>query len=142
LSRLIEGAGIGSAISAEQWRWGRMKETETLAEDWAKVMLLPQRTGLPMTVWITPRDGLRRDVPVKVSRTRGGRGLWPEAISVAVRPAPRVIPPGQLSAADLRFVSDWIALNRDVIVDYWDDKIDVYEALPRLQKLPSGPSPP
>jgi hypothetical protein len=113
-----------------------MNEAETLAEDWAKVKLLPQRTGLPMTVWITQRDGFRHEVRVKVSRTHGGRGLWPDAVSVAVRPVPRVIPPGQLSAADLRVVGDWIALNHDVIVEYWDDKIDIYEALPQLQKLP------
>jgi hypothetical protein len=112
-----------------------MPNTETLVEDWAKVKLLPQRTGLPMTVWITQRDGFRHDVRVKVSRNHGGRGLWPDAVSVAVRPV-RVIPPGQLSAEDFRAVRAWIELNRDVIVDYWDDKVDIYDALPRLQKLP------
>ena len=113
-----------------------MSGTEPLAEDWAKVKLLPQRTGLPMAVWITQRDGYPHDVRVKVSRTHGGRGAWPDAISIAVRPVPRVILPGQLSAADFRVVSDWIALNHAVIIDYWEDRIDIYEALPRLQKLP------
>lgn len=108
-----------------------MSGTEPLAEDWAQVKLLPQRTGLPMAVWIT-----QRDVRIKVSRTHGGRGAWPGAISIALRPVPRVTPPGQLSAADFRLVSDWIALNQDVIIDYWEDRVDIYEVLPRLQKLP------
>ena len=111
-------------------------KNETLAEDWAKVKLLPLRTGLPMAVWITQRDGYPHDVRIKVATLRGGRGAWPDAVSVALRPVPRVIPPGQLSAGDFRMVGDWIALNRDVIVEYWDDKIDIYEVLPRLQKLP------
>jgi hypothetical protein len=95
-----------------------MSRTEPLAEDWAKVKLLPQRTGLANGGVDHPARRLPRRFRVKVSRTHGGRGWWPDAISIAVGPVPRVIPPGQLSAADFRVVSNWIALHHDVIIDY------------------------
>jgi hypothetical protein len=41
-----------------------------------------------------------------------------------------------LPAADLALVSDWIALNRDVIIDFWNGTIDYLEAGTRLQRLP------
>jgi hypothetical protein len=89
-----------------------------IEEDWAAVKLPPRLTGLPMAMWVTERDGSRHDVRVKVSPA-----AW-----VAVRPAPRLVA-GQLSAADLRLVSDWIALNRPVILDYWNGTLEIDEVL-------------
>ena len=114
-----------------------MSETTVeLDQDWAAVKLLPHRTGLPRAVWITENAGYPHDVRVKVSHLRSGRGAWPDAVSVAVRPTPQLVRPGRLPAADLQLVKDWIELNRTPIIDFWDGKIDIYEVLPRLQKLP------
>ena len=44
--------------------------------------------------------------------------------------------PGSLPGADVALVSDWITLNRDVIIDFWDGVIAFDEVTPRLQKLP------
>jgi hypothetical protein len=111
-----------------------MSESET--EDWAMAKLLPRRTGLPMAVWITQKDGYQHDVRVKVSRLHGGRGDWASAQSIAVRPVPHEVVPGSLPAQDVALVARWIAFNRAVILDYWNDVIDIYEALPRLVPLP------
>jgi hypothetical protein len=111
-----------------------------LTEDWAAVKLIPQRSGLPRAVWITENQGYPHDVRVKVSRLRSGRGTWLDAVPVSVRPiCEEIVPPGrqpELPTADLALVSQWIALNRDVIIDFWNGAIDFLEAGARLQKLP------
>ncbi|HEX3410307.1 MAG TPA: hypothetical protein VHT00_01200 [Stellaceae bacterium] len=104
-------------------------------EDWGAVKLLPRRTGLPMAVWITENEGYPHDVRVKVSPLHGGRGGWPAAASVGVRPAPHEIVPGSLSAADVAQVSAWITLNRDTIIEYWDGNIDFAEVAARLRSI-------
>jgi hypothetical protein len=108
--------------------------SEVADETYLMAKLAPRLTGLPMAVWVTERNGFRHDVRVKVSRSHGRRGSWSDSASVTVRPTPQLI--GDLDAADLRLVSEWIELNRAVIVDYWDDTIDLDELLARLQRLP------
>ena len=112
---------------------------DDLAEDWAAVKLLPRHTGLSRAIWITENQGYPHDVRVKVSTLRGGRGLWPDAVPVTVRPScVEVVPQGrrpQLSVADLALVCRWVDLNRDVIVEFWDGVIAFDEVAPRLQQL-------
>jgi hypothetical protein len=50
-----------------------------------------------------------------------------------VRPVPHLVT-GQLSAADLRAVSEWIRLNEAVIVGYWDGTIDTGELIQQLRR--------
>ena len=89
---------------------------------------------------ITENQGYSHDVRVKVSRVRGGRGSWPNSVSVSVRPAcEEIVSPGhqpELPFADLARVCAWIDLNRAVILDFWDGAIDFLEAGARLQSLP------
>jgi len=117
-----------------------MDTITTLEEDWASMKLRPRLTGLPMAVWITEKDGFPHDARVKVSPIRGGGGIWPEAASVSVRPTVRVIagsidPRAPLHREDLALVTAWIALNRQTIIDFWNDKIDPDDVLARLKRL-------
>ena len=106
---------------------------------WGAMKLRPERTGLPMAVWITPNDGYPHDARVKVSKLYGGGGSWTrDAVQVGVRPQPREIVPNSLTAGDFALVRRWIELNRDLIVDVWNGTVDAIaeEVYPRLQKLP------
>ena len=107
----------------------------TIAADWAAVKLRPRDTGLPMAVWITENEGYPHDVRVKVSPLHGGRGSWASAPSIGVRPQPHEIVPGSLPAADVALVSRWIELNRQTIVDFWNDTIGIHEVAAQLRKL-------
>jgi hypothetical protein len=60
--------------------------------------------------------------------------------TIAVRLAPRLVA-GQLPAADLQAVSEWIRLNEAALVAYWDCQIDTAELIQRLRPL-SAPVPP
>jgi hypothetical protein len=111
-----------------------------LSEDWAAVKLPLCDTGLSRAVWITENQGYQHDVRVKVSPLLGGGGTWLDAIFVSGRPpCKEIVPRGRrprLSSADLDPICRWIALNRNVILDFWNGALSAREALAKLQKLP------
>jgi hypothetical protein len=76
-------------------------------------------------VWISPKAGAAHDVLVKVSQ--GPKVVPEELISVAIRPGVRVVVGGSMSAHDLALLNEWVELNRDVIVKYWDGEIEYTE---------------
>lgn len=102
---------------------------------YAMAKIVRQRTGLPMVVWITPNEGYPHDCRIKVARQHGDRGRWADSASITVRPDQRLI--GQLSAEDFRTAAEWIRLNQDVILEYWDGVLDdIGDVLARLQRVP------
>lgn len=65
--------------------------------------LYRRTTGLPVTVWVSPRGHARHDVRVKVSTIPGDRMDIDNTAVVAVRPAPHLLH-GELPAEVLRRV--------------------------------------
>ena len=98
--------------------------------------LSPRMTGLPMSVWVSPRGNARHDVRVKVNMTHGRQMTIENTAVVAVRPVPRVLA-GRLSADDRHPVYDWIKLNSEAIVAYWNEELDTDEFIESLKKLPN-----
>jgi hypothetical protein len=108
---------------------GSLTEDQDLFE---MVNIRPELSGLPFIVWISEKGGARHDVRVKVSP---GPRVREFAATVSVRPQIEVIA-GELSAQHLRAVREWIELNRDTIIKYWNGEI-LYtdEALAALKPL-------
>lgn len=96
--------------------------------------LYPDTTGLPMTVWVSPRGKARHDVRVKVNMTHGNQMDIANTATVGVRPTPQLIA-GQLSSTDAQLVFEWIALNVDLLVDYWNGRIDTAGMIRGLRAL-------
>ncbi|HEU0157608.1 MAG TPA: hypothetical protein VFQ82_16175 [Stellaceae bacterium] len=86
--------------------------------------LRPERTGLPFVVFISQRGGARHDVRIKLARSARVRAA--DMLTVAVRPVPRIVR-GQMSSREFDRVREWIELNRDVLVDYWNGIIEYTE---------------
>jgi len=97
--------------------------------------LFPGTTGLPMTVWVSPRGNARHDLRVKVNLSHGNQMNVADTALVGVRPAPRMIA-GQLSPGDERLVFEWISLNTAALIAYWDGLIDTMQLGQRLRRLP------
>jgi hypothetical protein len=98
--------------------------------------LRPERTGLPFVVFISQKGGARHDVRVKIAR--GAKVRPAEMVTVVVRPRVRVIR-GALDPNDLAQLAEWIDLNRDVLIDYWNGDIEYTEdALGALRPLRAG----
>jgi hypothetical protein len=100
--------------------------------------LFPATTGLPMTVWVSPRGNARHDVRIKVNMTHGNQMNVGNTAVVAVRPAPRMIA-GRLSPEDERAVFDWVSLNTDALVAYRYGKIDTVQLGHLLKPLSATP---
>ena len=101
--------------------------------------LFPRTTGLPMTVWVSPRGNARHDVRVKVNVTHGNQMTISNTAVVGLRPTPHIIT-GQLSSSDEQAVSEWATLNADALVEYWEGRIDTIQLGQALKRLPSSQS--
>jgi hypothetical protein len=97
---------------------GTQDDSELLFE---MANLVQRDTGLPFVVWISPEGNARHEVRVKVSRSP--KAVPSEMVSVAIRPNVHVVE-GKISASDLKLLSRWVELNRDVLVRYWDGDIE------------------
>jgi hypothetical protein len=65
------------------------EDVETEAEDLFEMAnLYPDTTGLPMTVWISPRGNARHDARVKVNMTHGNQMTIANTTLVGVRRPP------------------------------------------------------
>ena len=98
--------------------------------------LFPRTTGLPMTVWLSPRGNAGHDVRVKVNMTHGDQMNIANTAVVGVRPNPHVIA-GRLSPDDQRAVFEWVLLNSAALLAYWEGRIDTIELGQQLKRLPS-----
>ena len=96
--------------------------------------LYPDDTGLPMTVWVSPRGRARHDARVKVCRTPGDNMDPSNLAVVAIRPSPRVVH-GPLAQSDFVPVAAWIELNRDTLLDYWNGTISAAGLVTRLRRI-------
>jgi hypothetical protein len=95
--------------------------------------LFPRTTGLPMTVWVSPRGRARHDARVKVSSTPGRMDIGHTA-EVGIRPSPGLIE-GNLASADLELVAQWIRANKEALIDFRNETIDSVELGARLRKI-------
>jgi hypothetical protein len=100
-----------------------MSEADELYE---MANLDPAETGLPMTVWVSPRGRARYDARVKVNRSHGPRMTITNTATVALRPMPRLVT-GQLAPADQQAVFRWVSLNEDALVAYRNGQIGTIE---------------
>ncbi len=107
-----------------------------LAEDdlYEVANLYPRTTGLPMTVWVSPRGESRHDARVKVSVHGGDRMVPEDAAVIGIRPDPRLLE-GELTPSNLDAVSRWITANRAVLTAFWDGEIDTIEMGQRLVRV-------
>jgi hypothetical protein len=100
------------------------------------VNIVPDDSGLTMTVWVRPRSNERHGPRIKVCTVPGARMFPHDTVSVTLPPAIRVIPPGGLSPPDLQAVNDWIRINEAAITAFWESRISGVEFARRLRKLP------
>ena len=99
--------------------------------------LYPRDTGLPMTVWVSPKGRARHHAWVKVCMTPGERMDADHVAVVSIRPEPRLLH-GDLSGSDFIAVRRWIAANAALLIDYWDGRASTFDLVRGLQPLTPG----
>ena len=108
---------------------------ETDDDLWEIVNLAPDETGLPMTIYASPRGRARHAARIKVNGVHGRRMTLENVVEVGVKPAPWRVS-GYLTPDDEQQVFAWVALNAAALLAYWDFTINTTEFLGRLQRLP------
>jgi hypothetical protein len=96
--------------------------------------LFPRTTGLPMTVWVSPRGTVRHSVTVKVAVAHGDQMSPVSTAEIGVRPWPHVIT-GRLLPDDEAATFRWISLNAAALAAYWEGQIDTTQLGVRLKPL-------
>lgn len=96
--------------------------------------LYPRTTGLPRTVWVSPKGRARHDVLVKVSTNPGDRMAIENSAVVGVGPRPALLH-GELPSEHLGVILSWVGLNGPALIEYWDGAIDTVELVTRLEKV-------
>ena len=99
--------------------------------------LFPVTTGLPMTVWVSPRGNSRHDIRMKVNLTHGNQMNPSNTAVVGVRPTSHIIA-GSLSPDDEKAVSQWISLNAAALLAYREGEIDTIQLGKALKVLPGS----
>jgi hypothetical protein len=102
---------------------------------YAMVNLRGRSTGLPMNIWIGPRGHARHAARIKVQMDHRPQFDLDRlaVVSVAVEPAELV--EGALSPGDLALVRRYVALNRQAILDHWNETTDGVELARALAPL-------
>jgi len=98
--------------------------------------LFPEDTGLPVTVWVSPRGHARHAARNKVCRVAGNRMVPSNTATVRIQPEPRLIE-GTLASKYLEPVARWVAENRETLLEYWNGDIGTGALIVRLKKLGS-----
>jgi hypothetical protein len=124
-----------TAAERQRRHRGKQREEETDVDLFTMTNLYPRRTGLPMTVWVSPRGHARHAVRIKVNMAHGQRMTIGNTAVVRLQPVPRVIS-GLLSADDRLAIFQWIAMNEQALLDHWNGLIDGGDLIERLRPLP------
>lgn len=102
--------------------------------------LYPRDTGLPMTIWVSPRGRARHDARINVCLTPGDRMDAGNTAVVAIRLEPRLVR-GSLPPHDFARVARWIADNTPALLGYWDGTLSTVEFVTRMRRLPKVSQP-
>ena len=88
-------------------------------------------TALAAAPWIlrTSRAQPPLHARIKVDTVKG-----PRTAVVGTRPVPRLIE-GDVSAREFERIAHWIAINKECLLEYWDEQIDTSELIDKLKKM-------
>lgn len=82
--------------------------------------LSQEETGLDFMVWASPKGGAKHSARIKVTHPPFGKN--PIAV-YSISPFEFVAGEEWLSAKQVNTLSDWVEINYQTLIDFWNDKI-------------------
>jgi hypothetical protein len=120
-----------------------VRTLEKFLSDLRKDGTLPQlrarSTGLNNNIWIGPRGRARHAARIKVQMDHREQFDFGNLAVVSVEDDPPQIKEGSLVAADLALIQRYIALNRQAILDHWNETTDGVELAHAVRPLDPCP---
>src|ERR1019366_5486259 len=99
-----------------------MPKNIKILDGYAMTNLSPESTGLPFVVFIFQNSDDKHDLQIQIGRSYK---TWPNDTStILIRPTVRVIGGKRdFTEYELASIAQWIELNRDTLIQYWDGGI-------------------
>lgn len=109
-------------------------EDQSAADEfWRMANLYPEQTGLPFILWISVGQGARHGPRVKVVRTLSDLPQNMASVSIA---EPVTVHSGPaMSNKELAQLREWIELNRNTLLDYWNMRESTLVTLQRIKPI-------
>jgi hypothetical protein len=126
--------GLGTRHVARQEESAEASRRNAHRDFFEMANLFPEDTGLPVTVWVSPRGRARHAARIKVCRVPGNHMVPEDTVTVAIDPVPHPVA-GSLDRRHLDPVLRWVTLNRDVLIRYWNGEIGTGGLIRQLQPL-------
>ena len=116
-----------------------MPKNIKILDGYAMTNLSPESTGLPFVVFIFQNLDDKHDLQIQVGRSYKA---WPNNTStILIRPTVRVIGgKRRFNAHEIALVTQWVELNREALIQFWDREIEYTEdALLVLKPIDRAP---
>jgi len=95
----------------------------------------PSKTGLPMVIWIMPDIHHQHGPRIKVQKKHGDKVIDPNSwASVTIEDEPEVVV-GKLPINDFNLVKEFIILNKEKLLEVWNDEIDPIDFAKIIKKV-------
>jgi hypothetical protein len=101
---------------------------------WEMSNFRPKSTGLPMVIWLNFKSGREKHGPrLKVSPSHGDTAQISNWQTVTISDDPKLI--GNLSIKDFKLVKQFILNNKDLLIKFWNDEIDISDFIKLMKKI-------
>lgn len=115
-----------------------MKTLHTILADdetYGMANVPPEDTGLPagVVVFVSPQQG-QHGPRIKVSNTPG-RMVPTDTFSVTIEDHPQVVGQAKFPASTVAKIGEWVVLNKEVLMRYWNTASTNYKTKDMLNDL-------
>ena len=108
----------------------KMKENSNLYE---MANIKQSTSGLPVIIFISPKGRANHGHRVKVQNNYSSNTQEGNFFSITISEDPEIIGDiGEVKSSDLRKIREFVIKNKEVLLDYWNDKIDTAEVIEKL----------
>jgi hypothetical protein len=131
---VVELTDIGAVLT-------RLEDIHALADRLAEEELLEHMasfrkdaTGVDNTIWVSPKGRTRHAARIKVAiDPPDSLNATSQTASVTVHDGS--VAEGHIPSRILRQVQEFVKINRDVLMDYWEERIDTRQLDQRLKPV-------
>jgi hypothetical protein len=99
-----------------------------------EVNLSPKTTGLPTVIYISVKGNSKHFARIKASSKRGNKLKADSLITITIDDNPVVIgDKGDLTTKNIHQLIDFVIVNKQNLLDYWNELIDAAELIDRIR---------
>ena len=92
-------------------------------------ILRPKRTGLPFVVYVSPKGNVAHGPRIQAANKYGEKASEGDWFTITIEDQPLVIGESTgLKRCDVQMAKQWVRVNKDKLLNIWEDNVDVFDA--------------